>query len=269
MHRLRDQDPKITPALKWLDERLAVQDTTTDSAVRDVHRQQGAANVSVRNIITSLRRISDADWKQLFERLSLVDVILAANSDFESMDFPTRTLYRSAVEDLSRGSGRTELDIAGAAVHCGKRGRGRSPGGRAGPTRRRRIHSDRWRALAPSKRRSAIGRRCETVAARINRSVGVSGYLTAISVVAAILLAAPLLALFAAGVGPAVLGLLGVLGAIPAIDAAVALVNRGVNVGFAATLLPAMDLRRWRSRRPADARRRSNSAHNPGRRSKS
>ena len=63
VHRLRDQDPKITPALNWLDERLTVQDTTTDSAVRDVHRQQGAANVSVRNIITSLSRIADADWQ--------------------------------------------------------------------------------------------------------------------------------------------------------------------------------------------------------------
>ena len=79
-------------------------------------------------------------------------------------------------------------------------------------------------------------------AARINRSVGVSGYLTAISVVAAVLLTAPLLALCLAGVGVKGVGLLGVLGAIPAIDAAVALVNRGVNAGFAATLLPAMDL---------------------------
>ncbi len=66
--------------------------------------------------------------------------------------------------------------------------------------------------------------------------------MTAISLVAAILLAVPLFLLFAAGVGVAVLGLLGVLGAIPAIDAAVALVNRGVNFGFAATLLPALEL---------------------------
>ncbi len=61
-------------------------------------------------------------------------------------------------------------------------------------------------------------------AARLNRSLGVGGYMTAISLVAAILLDAPLLFLSAAGVGPAVLGLLGALGAIPAIDAAVALV---------------------------------------------
>ena len=116
VHRLRDQDPKITPAVTWLDKRLAIQDATADSAVRDVHRQQGAANVSVRNVITSLRRISDADWKQVFERLSLVDEVLAADSGFESMDFPTRTLYRSAIEELSRGADREELDIARAAV---------------------------------------------------------------------------------------------------------------------------------------------------------
>ena len=79
--------------------------------------------------------------------------------------------------------------------------------------------------------------------ARVNRSLGLGGYVTAIAVVAAILLAAPLLGLAAAGAGSAVLGLLGVLGAIPAIDAAVALVNRGVNLGFAATLLPALELR--------------------------
>ena len=78
--------------------------------------------------------------------------------------------------------------------------------------------------------------------ARINKSVGVSGYLTAILIVAASLLAAPLIALFASGIGPALLGLLGALGTIPAIDAAVAFVNRGVNAGFAATLLPAREL---------------------------
>ncbi len=238
VHRLRDQDPKITPALNWLDQRLAVQDTTTETAVRDVHRQQGAANVSVRNIITSLGRISDVDWKQLFERLSLVDVVLAADSNFESMDFPTRTLYRNAVEELSRSSGRTELDIASAAVLAAKQAADEAPA-----TERARRGDTGYILLAGGRRafEEAIGYRppMRNWLARINRSAGVSGYLTAISLVAAVLLAAPLLALAFVGVGSAMLGL---LGAIPAIDAAVALVNRGVNVGFAATLLPAMDL---------------------------
>ena len=58
VHRLRDQDPKITPALTWLDQRLGLQQTTTETAVRDVHRRQGATNVTVRNIIASLRLIN-------------------------------------------------------------------------------------------------------------------------------------------------------------------------------------------------------------------
>ncbi len=247
VHRLRDQDPKITPALKWLDERLAIQDATADTAVRDVHRQQGAANVSVRNIITSLRLISDVDWKQLFERLSLVDAVLAAEGGFASMDFPTRTLYRSAIEELSRGSDLTETRDRRRRDGCSESGCRRSAGGGARSPRRRGLHSAHRRASRVRKGDRATGRRCETWRRGINRSVGVSGYLTAILLVAAILLAAPLLALFATGVGRCSFGLLGALGAIPAIDAAVALVNRAVNAGFAATLLPAMELARRRA----------------------
>jgi cyclic beta-1,2-glucan synthetase len=241
VHRLRDQDPNITPALTWLDKRLADQDATPDKAVRDVHRQQGAANVSVRNIITSLRRISDVDWTQLFERLSLVDAVLSGN-DFESMDFPTRTLYRSAVEELSRGSDRTELDVASAAVLAANQARVDAP-----PTEQAR-RGDAGYILLTGGRRAfekaiAYHHPLRNWAARINRSLGLGGYVTAISLVAAILLAAPLLLLVAAGVGVGILGLLCALGAIPAIDVAVALVNRGVNLGFAATLLPALELR--------------------------
>ena len=116
VHRLRDQDPKFTPALGWLDERLAKQDTTADSAVREVHRSQGAANVTVRNIVTSLRVIVEVDWKELFERYCLVDGALAKGGAFSQMDFATRTLYRSAVEELARGSLHDELAVARLAV---------------------------------------------------------------------------------------------------------------------------------------------------------
>ncbi len=77
VHRLRDQDPRVTPALTWLDQRLAAQGTTADAVVRDEHQRQGAANVTVRNIITSMRLISDVDWTELFERICLVDATLA------------------------------------------------------------------------------------------------------------------------------------------------------------------------------------------------
>src|SRR6202166_3641879 len=116
VHRLRDQDPGIMPALTWLDQRLAAQGTTANSVVREEHHRQGTGTVTVRNIITSMRLISDVDWTELFERISLVDDVLAGGSDFLDMDFPTRNLYRSAIEQLARGSNRAELDVARHAI---------------------------------------------------------------------------------------------------------------------------------------------------------
>src|SRR6185295_18225357 len=90
--RLRDQDPRTTPALGWLEERLRLQGTSVDDVVQRVLQRQGASNLTVRNIITSMRLISDIDWATLFENVSLVDAQLCAGSDFAGMDFPTRNL---------------------------------------------------------------------------------------------------------------------------------------------------------------------------------
>ena len=51
--------------------------------VRDEHQRQVAGSVTVRNIITSMRLISDVDWTELFERVSLVDDVFKAGSAFE------------------------------------------------------------------------------------------------------------------------------------------------------------------------------------------
>jgi len=242
VHRLRDQDPKVTPVLTWLDERLTAQGTTADAVVREEHQRQSAANVTVRNIITSMRLVSDVDWAELFERVSLVDDVLAAGNGFSEMDFPTRNLYRSAIEELARASKRTEIEIARAAVLAAEAETFADAG------------ADKDRRTDPGYHLLAGGRRAFEVAigyrpplrawlGRWARSIGIGGYLGAIGAVATGLLALPLSAAAASGLGGAWLGLLGALGAIPAIDAAVALVNRGVIRGFGATLLPALELR--------------------------
>ena len=126
VQRLRDQDPKVTPALLWLEERLAAQGTTADAIVHDEHQRQGATNVTVRNVITSMRLISDVDWAELVESVSLIDETLRPGSDFAAMDFPTRNLYRSAIEELARGSRLSELEIARAALAAAGTGRFRN-----------------------------------------------------------------------------------------------------------------------------------------------
>ncbi len=116
LQRLRDQDPRVTPALHWLEELLAAQGTTSDEIVRDEQQRQGASNVTVRNIITSMRLLSDVDWREFFESVSLVDDLLRSGSDFAALDFATRDLYRRAIERFARRSRLPELAIAGAAL---------------------------------------------------------------------------------------------------------------------------------------------------------
>jgi cyclic beta-1,2-glucan synthetase len=242
VHRLRDQDPRITPALMWLDQRLAAQGLTADTVVHDEHQKQGAGVVTVRNIITSMRMITDVDWPELFERVSLVDDVLGAGSAFRDMDFPTRNQYRSAIEELSRGANRTELDVTCAAVETAKQAACAATG----------IEADRrgdpgYHLLAGGRSafEAAIGFRPPINAwtGRLSRRLGIGGYVGAGTIVAAALLAVLLLVLGAQGLGSVWLSLLGILGLVPAIDAAVAMVNHTVTRGLGAMPLPALELR--------------------------
>ena len=122
VQRLRDLDPKVGPVLLWLDQRLAAAGTSADEIVRAEHQELGAMSVSVRNIITSMRLISAFDWQKFFESVSLVDEILRKDTRFAELDFSTRDDYRHAIEDLSRGSSHSEIEVAKRVVRRVKQG---------------------------------------------------------------------------------------------------------------------------------------------------
>ena len=245
VQRLRDQDPKVTPALVWLDERLAAQGTTVDAIVHDEHQRQGATNVTVRNVITSMRLISDVDWADLVESVSLIDEALRPGSEFADMDFPTRNLYRSAIEELARGSRLSELEIARAAIAAAGDRALEKPEEGDDPDGHKRDPG--YHLFAGGRRtfEAKVGFRAplRTRPGRFGAKVGIRGYIGGVMVVAAIVLALPLAALAGAGIGGWWLAALAALGLIPSIDAAMALVNRGVTRGFGATILPGLELR--------------------------
>src|SRR5206468_120660 len=112
VQRLREQDRAVTPALRWLDQRLKAQGTTSDDIVRVEHQRQAAMNVTVRNVIMSMGLMSALDWTEFFESVSLVDGVLQADPGYAAMDFATRDSYRHAIEELARGSRRSELEVA-------------------------------------------------------------------------------------------------------------------------------------------------------------
>lgn len=112
VQRLRFQEGVATAILKSLDERLSSLGLVAENIVQDEHNSQTAGNVSVRNIINSMRLISSFDWRNFFEEVSLVDEKLQDHPTYELMDFFTRDNYRHSLEELARGSKLSELQVA-------------------------------------------------------------------------------------------------------------------------------------------------------------
>ncbi|MGH9710998.1 MAG: hypothetical protein ACRD37_10685, partial [Candidatus Acidiferrales bacterium] len=244
VQRLRDLDPKVAPVLVWLDKHLADAGTNADEVVHAEHQEQGAMNVSVRNIVTSMRSISAFDWPEFFEAVSSVDEILRHDTHFGDMDFATRDNYRHAIEDLSRGSGHSEIEVAKRVVrhvqqaaskvsdvsHNGdepSRGRQTEPGyyliSRGRPAFEREL------GFHVSLRRWLL---------RLYIRAAVPGYLGTIALLTGILLALPLLLSFEHGTGTKGLVLLAFFAAVPASDLAIALINRAVMDSLGPRRLP-------------------------------
>jgi cyclic beta-1,2-glucan synthetase len=237
--RLRDQDPEVTPAVGWLEERLVREGTNAAELVRREQQLQGAANVTVRNIITSMRLISDVDWAKFFETVSPVDEVLRAGGTFGEMDFATRNLYRTAIEQMARGTGLAETEIARRALAVAAA----APQSAEGDRRNR----DTGHYLLGGGRAAfeqSIGFRAAGLALRrrFTRS-GIAGYVGSIAAMASVVLVLPMVGLAWLGIGGRSLGVMACVGLLPAIDAALMLVNRAVTGGFGATLLPGMALR--------------------------
>jgi cyclic beta-1,2-glucan synthetase len=245
VQRLRDQDPVITPALHWLEEHLAAQGTTADEMVRLEHQQLAAMNVTVRNVITSMRLISAFDWAEFFESVSFVDAILWTGNGFAAPDFATRDRYRRAIEELSRCSQHTELEVARRAVFQAKgfRSKAQEASDPAGDRR-----GDPGYYLIANGRvafEQELGFRMpiKTWLLRAYVTQATSRYLGTIAIVSGLILALFLFNSGAAEVGVEGLLLLGLLALVPASDLAIALVNREVTELLGPRALPRLALR--------------------------
>src|SRR4029079_4469975 len=175
--------------LLWLTERLAAQETTPDRVIQDELRLQGTLNVTVRNVITSMRLISEIDWANFFERVSLVDDALRADSEFEAMDFATRDLYRRAIERLARGSGHTELEVTDRAIARAKQATQRSPRAKLSDREREPGYYLIARGVRTFERDWAFHPPPAEWLRRLNTKTGSAGYISLIALVAGIVAA--------------------------------------------------------------------------------
>ncbi len=220
--RLRGADPSETPLLAWLQDRLHKGGASVETVVIAAQRRQSATNISMRNLVTSMRLMSEVDWAEFFEAVSLIDARLRRAFDFAAMDFPTRNDYRTAIETLARGTAMTEAAVTEAALDLARDG---DPGAALIGDLRRNLER-KLRFRVPLRLRLQRGM----------RALGLAGFATAILMASALVLA---LGLWAAGVSD---WLLALTAAAVAIEAGMALVNMAVTRSFAPKLLPGMEL---------------------------
>ncbi|HZO98863.1 MAG TPA: glucoamylase family protein [Terriglobia bacterium] len=75
-------------------------------------------DIRIPTIMTSLRRVQDANWKDLFEQISECEKILREDpaGAYPRMDYESRNLYREALKDLALHSNSSEPMVARAAI---------------------------------------------------------------------------------------------------------------------------------------------------------
>ncbi len=125
--RLRDQEPELWPALEYLEKYLAKKNSSTEQVIDLSHTLQATSQVTVANIITSMRLISGLNWKDFFESLSLVDRVLEKDLIYGKMDFVTRDRYRHVIEKISKRTHVSEIEIAEYAVQLSKTAQTNNP----------------------------------------------------------------------------------------------------------------------------------------------
>ena len=238
IHRLRDQEGLAEHALDWLKLKVEALGYSFETVVNSEHHRQSAANVTVRNIVTSMRYISDVNWETWFDSVSLVDAELRDRSHYGDMDFPSRTLYRTAVEELARGSDLVELDVARLALQQAGAGEGeaesavRDPGyfligpGRAG-------FEAQLGFKAPLLKRSR----------NFVKAMGLQGYLGSIALLTLVLIWALVSGATTQSVSGFVIFVLALAAVLPASDSALALINFGVTRLMEAGVIPGLALR--------------------------
>ncbi|HKY22593.1 MAG TPA: glucoamylase family protein [Vicinamibacterales bacterium] len=118
LHNLRDQSVASTTAWRWLQTRLGARGQSPDEVLRLEQHREAIDQLSIANIITTMRVLSALDWPAFVEGVSRVERILRRDpaGAYADMDQPTRDRYRKSVEQLSRRSGADELDVAERAV---------------------------------------------------------------------------------------------------------------------------------------------------------
>jgi cyclic beta-1,2-glucan synthetase len=237
--RLRDHGVTSDHVLREVEKRFEALGTTSEAVIHGEYQAQSADDISVRNTIAAMRLVSNIDWADFFEDVSLVDKALASAARYTQMDFPTRNRYRRAIEILAQRAPLDEIQVAQSAV------REAQAASRMGKPPR---ESDVGFYLIGDGRREFEKRigYVPSFSQRVARAVaatGLTGYLSAIALFTFAVVALALAMEVRAGTGDDMLAILAILALVPASDLAIAIVNRVATRRLGPESLPAISLK--------------------------
>ncbi len=238
---LRDQPPAVASVWSWLAERLDAEGGAEETVRRESQRE-ASTQLSISNVITSMRLLSALDWPEFFERVSRVERVLRRDpaGAYPQMDFATRDRYRRSVEELAKRSGRDEIAIAERACALAAAAVARDPG-------RDRTHHVGYYLIS----RGRFGIEKETgyrpnVGQRLARFVfrhPAVGYLGSIGLLTALPVASLMIYATRNGARWPLTLLAAVLVIVPVSELALLLVNRFVSFQIPPRPVPKMDFR--------------------------
>ncbi len=116
--RLQAQGSAMAFVQTWVEQQLLDQGITATQLSAAAARTAAANQISIANSIGSLRFIGATDWKDYVESLSVVERTLSEDpaAMYAMQDFASRDRYRHVIEDVARGSTRSESEVAREAI---------------------------------------------------------------------------------------------------------------------------------------------------------
>ncbi|MBY0544022.1 MAG: glycosyltransferase family 2 protein, partial [Gammaproteobacteria bacterium] len=114
----RLQGAALALPLSWVDLQLAEKGVTLEELLQTENKRQAVNQLTISNSIASLRRISELDWREFVELMSVVEHALYKDptATYSHMDFTTRDRYCNVIQSLANASSKSEIDVAEAAI---------------------------------------------------------------------------------------------------------------------------------------------------------
>jgi cyclic beta-1,2-glucan synthetase len=116
--RLTGIEGDLGPIADWLEAEFEKRGVDPERLTTAEHQQQAADQVSIANAITSIRLLDALEWREFFERVSVVEQVLREDPAgvYPRMEFASRDRYRHTVEELAQRSDLDETGVAEAVI---------------------------------------------------------------------------------------------------------------------------------------------------------